>query len=363
MRAARPTRAATARLADATAAAAALVAAAVQAGSIPGAVLATGWGHETEPHVRAFGRTAVTGPSAPVTTETVYDLASLTKVTATLPAVLGLADTGALDLDDPVQRYLPAFTGPGKDGVTVRHLLTHTSGLPPHRPLHELPGTPDDRLAGALAEPLAAAPGTTVAYSDLGFIALGEIIRSTTGASLERAVTELVLDPLGMTSTRYRPPAHWRSRTAPTEPRPDGTVPCATVHDENAEALGGVCGHAGLFGTAGDLARYLRYGWLHPDSPVLSPNVRATALRCHTESLDGRRGLGWTLRGDRWDHLGRHWPADGAGHTGFTGTSIALDPPGGPWVVLLTNAVHLGRDASAIATLRRATCDALYDPP
>ncbi|GLW54441.1 serine hydrolase domain-containing protein [Kitasatospora phosalacinea] len=350
------------RLARGTAAAAALVAAAVASGGLPGAVLATGWGAEGEPLVRAFGRTAVTGPAAPVTADTVYDLASLTKVTATLPAVLGLAGTGALGLDDPVRRHLPGFAGAGKDAVTVRHLLTHTAGLPPHRPLHELPGGPADRLAAALAEPLVTAPGTAVAYSDLGFVALGEVVRAVAGAPLDRAVRELVLDPLGLADTRYRPPADWRGRTAATEPRPDGSVPVGTVHDENAVALGGVCGHAGLFGTAGDLARYLQRGWLAADSPILSPDVRAEALRCQTEGLGGRRGLGWTLRGDRWDHMARHWPSDGAGHTGFTGTSVALAPSGGPWAVLLTNGVHLGRDASAVVALRRAVCDALTDP-
>ncbi|MFF3596830.1 serine hydrolase domain-containing protein [Kitasatospora indigofera] len=350
------------RPARGTAAAAALVAEAVASGGLPGAVLATGLGADGEPSVHAFGRTAVTGPAAPVTADTVYDLASLTKVTATLPAVLRLADTGALALDDPVCRHLPGFTGPGKDAVTVRHLLTHTSGLPPHRPLHELDATPAERLAAALAEPLVTAPGTAVAYSDLGFVALGEIVRGVAGAPLDQAVRTLVLDPLGMDATRYRPPAAWRGRTAATEPRPDGSVPVGTVHDENAEALGGVCGHAGLFGTAGDLARYLQRGWLAADSPVLSPGIRAEALRCHTEGLGGRRGLGWTLRGDRWDHMARHWPGTGAGHTGFTGTSLALDPAGGAWAVLLTNGVHLGRDASVVIALRRAVCDALAAP-
>ncbi|MCD0481037.1 beta-lactamase family protein [Streptacidiphilus sp. ASG 303] len=347
------------RLARGAAAAAALVEAAVSSGRLPGAVLAVGSGADGEPVVRAFGRTAVHGPSAPVTPDTVYDLASLTKVTATLPAVLRLVDEGAVGLDDPVRRHLPGFTGPGKDRVTVRHLLAHSSGLPPHRPLHELPGAPADRLAAALAEPLATAPGTAVAYSDLGFLALGEVVRTAAGAPLDRAVAELVLDPLGMDSTRYLPPAPWLPRTAATEPGADGVPKAGVVHDENAESLGGVCGHAGLFGTAPDLARYLRRCWLDPDGPVLSRAVRAEALRCQTAGLDGRRGLGWTLRGDRWDHMAAHWPATGAGHTGFTGTALALDPVSGLWAVLLTNAVHLGREASTVVALRRAVSDAL----
>ena len=127
----------------------------------------------------------------------------------------------------------------------------------------------------------------------------------------------------------------------------------------SAEALGGVAGHAGLFGTAADVARYLRNCWLAEDSPVLSRAVRAEALRCQTEGLDGRRGLGWTLRGDRWDHMSTVWPRTGAGHTGFTGTSVAFDPVSGLWAVLLTNAVHLGRGRSGIVPLRRQVHDAL----
>lgn len=346
-------------LARATETAAALVAAEVSAGALPGAVLVTGVGARTDPRVHAFGRTALTGPSSPVTADTVYDLASLTKVTATLPAVLRLVDEGLVGLDDPVRRHLAGFTGPGKDRVTLRHLLTHTSGLPAHRPFHDLPGTPGTRLAAVLREPLVSAPGTAVVYSDPGFIALGEVVRAVTAAPLEQAVTEMVLAPLGMTHTRYLPPGDWLGRIAATEPDADGVPRTGVVHDENAASLGGVAGHAGLFGTGPDLARYLQGCWLAPDGPVLSSSVRRQAVRCQTGDLDGRRGLGWTLRGDRWDHMSVHWPATGAGHTGFTGTSVAFDPVHGLWAVLLTNGVHLGRDAGTVKRLRRSVSDAL----
>ncbi|WP_377267126.1 serine hydrolase domain-containing protein [Peterkaempfera sp. SMS 1(5)a] len=332
--------------------------------AVPGAVLVAGIGdgpvEAGEPRqILACGRTGQPGPQGLMAPDTVFDLASLTKVVATLPAVLRLADQGALSLDDPVCRHLPAFRGEGKDEVTIRRLLAHSSGLPAHRELDRLPGGPRDRIAAVLAEPLVAAPGSTVCYSDLGFILLGEIVSAVAGVPLEQAVAELVLDPLGMTSTRYRPPADWRPRVAATEAPPGGDPKVGVVHDENAEALGGVAGHAGLFSTAADVARYLTSCWLAEESLVLSRAMRAEAVRCQTEGMDGRRGLGWTLRGDRWDHMSVAWPQTGAGHTGFTGTSVAVDPVSGLWAVLLTNAVHLGRGRSGIIALRRQVHDAL----
>ncbi len=337
---------------------------AVADGAVPGAVLVAGVGSGPQRGVRAYGRSGRPdpGPGVPdgrMTTDTVFDLASLTKVVATLPGVLRLVDEGVLALDDPVGKHLPDFTGPGKDAVTLRHLLSHSSGLPDHRDFHLLPGGPRDRVAAVLAEPLVAAPGSTVCYSDLGFVLLGEIVAGAAGATLDRAAAELVFEPLGMASTRFLPPAEWRSRTAATEAPPGGAPKLGVVHDENAESLGGVAGHAGLFSTAADVAAYLRNCWLAEDGPVLSRAIRAEALRCQTEHLNGRRGLGWTLRGDRWDHMSTAWPETGAGHTGFTGTSVAVDPVSGLWAVLLTNAVHLGRGRSGIIPLRRQVHDAL----
>ncbi|MGW6402625.1 serine hydrolase domain-containing protein [Streptomyces sp. NPDC055134] len=328
-----------------------LVRRAVEDGTVPGAVLITGRGTAGEVRTSSFGVTASGRSGRSVTADTVFDLASLTKVVATLPAALRLADRGDLGLDDPVRRHLPGFQGRGKEQVTVRHLLSHTSGLPPHRDFWQLPGDPADRLAAVLREPLEHPPGRVVQYSDLGFILLGEIVARVADAPLDSAVRDLVLDPLGLGTVRYLPPAEWRAHTAATEAGPDGEPKWGVVHDENAESLGGVAGHAGLFGTAPDLAHYLRACWLSEES-VLSRRMRAEALELQTRGLNGARGLGWTLPGDDWDHMSPHWPSSGAGHTGFTGTSLALDPVSGIWVVLLTNAVHYGRGARA-KTLRR----------
>jgi len=341
----------------------AIVDTAVADGTVPGAVLLAGVGTGPAPAVaHAAGLTGRPDGSA-MTLDTVFDLASLTKVTATLPLVLHLVRSGELRLDDPVRRVLPQCSD---DRVTMRQLLSHTSGLPATVPLHDIDTDPAGRAQAALRTELEAEPGTVMRYSDVGFILLGRVVETVTGAGLDRVATEVVFGPLGMTDTRYRPPERWVARCAATEKSADGVATLGVVHDENAAALGGVAGHAGLFGTAADLGRYLR-AWLDPRAPLTGPQLRAQALRTQTPGARGqdgfaaRRGLGWTLRGDRWDHMGTLWPASGAGHTGFTGTSVAIDPVGGAWVVLLTNAVHFGRDSGRIVGLRRRVHDAVAE--
>jgi CubicO group peptidase (beta-lactamase class C family) len=356
-----------------------LIESAVDAGVVPGAVVAAGrW--TAEPvllHVAGDaqchdgqgddgqGHDGQGDDAArrPMTEGTVFDLASLTKIVATTPIVLHLVGAGEVGLDDPARRYLAAFSGPrgsgsgGRDEVTVRQLLTHTSGLPDTRNYHEHGRDAAEVRAAALAEPLVTAPGTICCYSDIGFIALGELAAAVAGCSLAELAQRVVCAPLGMARTRYLPPGEWAGQVAATEAA-GGTAKVGMVHDENAAALGGVAGHAGLFGTAGDLARYAA-AWVGKDSPLaaaglLPPGLRAAALRCQTEGLGGRRGLGWGLRGDQWDGMGDGWPATGAGHTGFTGTSLSIDARSGLWAVLLTNAVHYGRGpAHSVVGLRK----------
>ena len=320
--------------------------------------------------MHATGRLATDGP--PVTPDTVYDVASLTKVVATLPCILHLAERGEIGLDDPVARFLPDFDR-GQDRVTVRHLLSHTSGLPDGQPFYALPGDASDRWRAVRTASLVGAPGAAMVYSDIGFMLLGLIVETVSGAGLDDVAAKVVFEPLGMASTRFRPPESWRDRIAATERDSHGIAKVGVVHDENAESLGGVAGHAGLFSTGPDIARYIE-SWLEPDQS----GPRREALRCQTAGLTGparpadvesgtapsafvpaRRGLGWTLRGDRWDHMGTVWPGSGAGHTGFTGTSVGFDPVSGAWAVLLTNGVHLGRDARVVVGLRRAVHDAI----
>jgi CubicO group peptidase (beta-lactamase class C family) len=330
---------------------------AVATGLVPGAVLAAGVRTADLVLLHVAGHAQRDAAATrPMTADTVFDLASLTKVVATLPVVLRLAGRGEIGLDQPVGRYLPRFAGAGgagKDTVTVRQLLLHTSGLPGVRRYYQHLHGREELLAAALAEPLAAPPGTVFAYSDVGFINLGELAAAVTGRGLDRLVQDAVCGPLGMTATRYLPPVDWSGRIAATEVV-DGVAKVGVVHDENAEILGGVAGHAGLFGTAADLARYAAAwaGNAGADGLFLDGSgrdrgpfsgLRAEALCCQTGSLDCRRGLGWGLRGDRYDNMGDGWPDSGAGHTGFTGTSLSVDPRSGLWAVLLTNAVHFGR--------------------
>ncbi|MGH3295494.1 MAG: serine hydrolase domain-containing protein [Trebonia sp.] len=333
-----------------------IVAAAVRAGGVPGAVAAVGRGPVTL-STWVTGRADTTqATSRPMTAGTLFDLASLTKVVTTT-TVLALAGGGRLGLDDPAARYLPGFTALRDGPVTIRHLLTHTSGLPDTRKFYQWCASRQEMLRDLFATPLQAPPGTQVTYSDLGFLALGEIVAAITGEPLDAVVRDLVTAPLGMTSTGYFPLADADRAVAPdkfaaTERRADGTPWNGVVHDENARLMGGVAGHAGLFSVAADLATFC--AWWVGDSDVPVPaRLRREAESPQTAGLGGSRGLGWVRGGDRFDILGGSWPASAVSHTGFTGTSLALDSPSGTWAVLLTNSVHFGRDATAVKALRR----------
>jgi beta-glucosidase-like glycosyl hydrolase/CubicO group peptidase (beta-lactamase class C family) len=342
------------------------LAAEVAAGAFPGGVL---WvGHRGRPaHVAAFGTLGVDDPR-PVTPETVYDLASLTKVVGLTTAVMMLVAEGVMDLDGRVADYLPEFAAGDKGRVTLRHLLTHTSGLAPWRPLYRETATPDGALAIVMAERLGAPPGTRYAYSDLGAIALGKAVERVTGESLDEWLATRLFDPLDMRRTRFRPPQDWLSDIAPTELDPwRGRMLLGEVHDENAARLGGVAGHAGLFSNAPDLARFLT--WLldaYHDrlDAQASPALPAAIVRGFTRRQPGpdgsTRALGWdtpSLSGA--GSSGSLISPAGFGHTGFTGTSIWVDPERDLFVVLLTNRVHPTRANGAIAAVRRNVADAV----
>ena len=331
-----------------------LLRAAVDAESLPGAVLAAGIGQDIV-YEQALGFAEhLHGVVRPVTFDTLFDLASLTKVVATLPSILLLVENGEVRLSDPVARFIPTFTGPEKEGVTLRHLLTHSSGLPAYREFYRARSGHDEIMAAVIAEPLEATPGAQVAYSDLGFILLGEIVQRVTGQTLDGYARHHLFEPLGMRHTRFCPPGELAPGIAATEDVPGRGVKVGVVHDENAEALGGVSGHAGLFAPAGDLVRYLHM-WLglpEGGDHLLSAAARRLAVQPHVHDTGVARGLGWVLRGDAYDHMGDLWPQTGAGHTGFTGTSLAFDPVSGLWTVLLTNCVHYGRENRLMLRLR-----------
>jgi CubicO group peptidase (beta-lactamase class C family) len=326
-----------------------VLAAARADGTVPGAAVAAGIGPAEVVRELCGGA----GDDGPTSADTLFDLASLTKVMATTPTVLALHDSGELSVDDPLGRYVPAFAAGDRAGIRLRHLLTHTAGLLASRRYYRTVSTRDEVLAAVAAEPLVAAPGTRVVYSDLGFLLLGQVIEVVTGARLDEAVRARVLAPLGLARTGYRPTADPGLAALPLAPTDEpGSAPTpGRPHDRNAQACGDVAGHAGLFSTLDDVAAYGAW-WAGSDGGPVSSATRAEAVRCATEGLGGRRGQGWLCRGDRDDFLAGAWGPTAVMHTGFTGTSLAVDPTRGWWAVLLTNAVHLGRDRPAVPALR-----------
>jgi CubicO group peptidase (beta-lactamase class C family) len=293
----------------------------------------------------------------PARQDTVYDLASVTKTFTTI-AVMQQVERGAVDLDEPVATYLPAFAAEGKDTITVRHLLTHTGGLPAWVPLYSRYATVEERRAAVLAVRPTAPPGEQYVYSDLGMITLGMLVEEVTGRTLDRVVEDDITEPLRMRDTMFDPPASLRPRIAATEAQPWAGRPMirGEVHDENAWSLGGVAGHAGLFSTAHDLAvlaQTLLNGGRYGAARILEEDTVRAMLTNENEAFPGdSHGLGFELD-QRWYMDGMSSPVT-FGHTGFTGTSFVVDPLAESFTVLLTNRVHPTRDWGSNNPARRA---------
>ncbi len=302
------------------------------------------------------GYACVIGEPVPTTLETSYDLASLTKVVCTVTLALVARQRGALDLDDPVTRWLPRYP---QEKTTLRHLLTHTAGLVDHRPFHDNLQGREQIEAAIYEEARVATPGSPVCYSDLGYMLLGWVVEECFGLGLEEAFGALVARPLGMTRAQLRPLAGRKAgvdveatlrQIAATEldgdQRSGRELIWGEVHDGNAYALGGVSGHAGLFAPLADLVRFVQ-SILVPGA-VLSPASVALMSTRQAASGEDIRGIGWRLEPVRWGP----WPPQTIWHTGFTGTSllVALEP--GVAVVLLTNSVHPHRRLEDQAAMR-----------
>ncbi|MFN0179305.1 MAG: serine hydrolase domain-containing protein [Gemmatimonadales bacterium] len=332
---------------------------AVTAGAAPGAVVAVSVRGQRFFH--ASGRLGVDLPR-PVDRRTVYDLASLTKVVALTTVTMLAVDHGRLHLDDPVQRYLPEFVGDGKGAVTIRHLLTHSSGLRAHRPLWQESPTADSAVALALSTPLDTTPGARTIYSDLGAITLTKVIERIYAQSVDRLFDRMVRRPLGLRAAQFRPPTKWRNRIAPTERDPwRGRIVHGEVHDENAAFLGGISGHAGLFATADDLIAFGE--WLlaaRRGDPTNGPRLNSAVVREFTRRqglvVGSSRALGWDTPSNG-SSAGTRLSAESFGHTGFTGTSVWIDPTRDLVVILLTNRVNPTRDNPRLAPLRILVAD------
>lgn len=342
------------------AAAARLVEQAIEARAFPAAVVEVG--DATRPVWRqAFGRLTFEEHAPPAAEDTVFDLASLTKVLATVPIAMQQVERGTMGLDDPVREYIAAWTGPDRTAVTVRDLLAHCSGLAGHAPLYEYCRTRAEFEDAICSSPLVYAPRTKSVYSDLGFMLLGFLLErdSTLAARFDAVRAQMgVVEDL-----QFHPPRLWHSRTAPTEfDRRRGRLLVGEVHDENAWALGGAAAHAGLFGTAaavGQCARHLLQ-ILDGKTGACARATVATFIAGRTDIPESSRALGWdTMRPT--SSCGHRMSPRAFGHTGFTGTSLWIDPDRAIYVVLLTNRVHPTRDNEAIRQVRPAFHDAVME--
>jgi uncharacterized protein YbbC (DUF1343 family)/CubicO group peptidase (beta-lactamase class C family) len=316
---------------------------AVRGGLIPGAVVLVG--HEGKiVHRKAYGSRALVPAREAMTVDTIFDIASLTKVVATTPALMKLVEQGKLRLNDPVTAYLPEFQG-GRTDITVRDLMTHFSGLRPDLDLEPAWSGYDTGIQKALVDKPTSAAGTRFVYSDINFVLLGEMVRRLSGKPLDVYAREQIFEPLGMRETRFRPDASLRARIAPTElDAATGTAFRGVVHDPTARFMGGVAGHAGVFSTASDLARYAEMlmgtGTLGAVR-LLSPlTVQRFASPNSPPDQPVLRGLGWDIDSAYSSPRGELFGLGSYGHTGFTGTSLWMDPASKTYVILLTNAVH-----------------------
>ncbi len=308
---------------------------------IPGAVVLVG--HDGKVVYRkAFGSRSVDPVIEPMTVDTIFDMASLTKVMATTSSVMRLVQLGQIKLNDPVAKYVPEFAQNGKEEVTIRQLLTHYSGLRADLDLKPEWSGQEEGFRLANAEKLMTPPGSTFLYSDINFIVLGELVQRVSRLSLNTYAESLVFSPLGMTTTRFLPPQSWFLRLAPTaKDERSGVMLRGVVHDPTARMMGGVAGHAGVFSTADDTARFAQ-ALLNGGSPVWSRLiVEKMTTPQQPPNLTVLRGLGWDIDSPFASNRGELLPVGSFGHTGFTGTSLWIDPTTDTYVVLLTNAVHL----------------------
>jgi len=318
----------------------------IERGDFPGAVVLVGHAGEVV-YQRAVGHRMVVPERRPMCEDTIFDLASVTKPLATASPTLHLIERGLLSLQDPVSRFLPGFSGGAKDAATIRHLLTHSAGIQPYHNYLEDGLTPEEIIRDICRRPLQAPPGTRLIYTCLGYILLRQIVRVVSGQPLDEYSREHIHQPLGMRETMFNPPAELHERCAATEQLPESVL-CGTVHDEDARAMKGVGGNAGLFSTAADVSRFcqmiLNLGELD-GVRVLSPAMVRRATSRQSPHPGGVRGLGWDIDSAYTPVIrGDVFPPGGVGHTGFTGTSVWIDPPSQTYIVILTNRCHPTRD-------------------
>jgi uncharacterized protein YbbC (DUF1343 family)/CubicO group peptidase (beta-lactamase class C family) len=315
--------------------------------NIPGAVLVVG--HDgAVVYRKAYGNRALEPKPEAMTLDTVFDLASLTKVIATTTAMMQLVEQGKVRMNDPVAKYLPEFAQNGKEDITVRQLMTHYSGLAPDLDLTTPWEGKNTAYELAFVEPPETTPGSGFVYSDINFITLGALVERVSGETLDEYAPKHIFAPLKMTRTRFVPPASWRAKIAPTQYDENEHMLRGEVHDPTARRMGGVAGHAGLFSTGDDLAKFAQ-ALLDGGGGILSAvMVEKMTSPEQPPQAPVLRGFGWDIDSPFSSNRGDLLPVGSFGHTGFTGTSVWIDPTTQTYIILLTNAVHPRGKGNAI---------------
>jgi uncharacterized protein YbbC (DUF1343 family)/CubicO group peptidase (beta-lactamase class C family) len=329
----------------------AIIKEAMTAKDIPGAVVVVGHdGHVV--YRKAYGYRALEPRRELMTVDTIFDIASLTKVIATTPCVMQLVEQGKVKPNDAVEKYLPEFAQNGKEDVTVRQLLTHYSGLAPDLDLTNLWGGKATAYNMAFSEKPENPPGSRFVYSDINFITLGALVERVSGESLDHYAQTHIFAPLGMIHTRFLPPPSWRSKIAPTQYDDTGHMLRGEVHDPTARRMGGVAGHAGVFSTADDLSKFAQA--LLSGTRILSPlTIEKMTSPQQPPNATAVRGFGWDIDTPYSSNRGDLLPVGSFGHTGFTGTSLWIDPVTDTYIILLSNAVHPRGQGNAISLRTR----------
>jgi uncharacterized protein YbbC (DUF1343 family)/CubicO group peptidase (beta-lactamase class C family) len=326
----------------------AIIQQAIHDGNIPGVVLVVGHNGKVM-YRKAYGSRALEPRREPMTLDTIFDMASLTKVIATTTAVMQLMEQGKVRLNDPVAKYLPEFAQNGKEDITLRQLLTHYSGLAPDLDLKAPWEGKETAYRMAFAEAPEQPPGSEFTYSDINFIVLGALVERVSGETLDQYAVRHIFAPLKMTHTRFVPPATWRAKIAPTQYDENEHMLRGVVHDPTARRMGGVAGHAGLFSTGDDLAKFAQ-ALLKGGGGILSSlTVEKMTRPEQPPAAPVLRGFGWDIDSPFSSNRGDLLPVGSFGHTGFTGTSVWIDPTTQTYIILLTNAVHPRGKGNAIA--------------
>jgi uncharacterized protein YbbC (DUF1343 family)/CubicO group peptidase (beta-lactamase class C family) len=334
----------------------AIVEKAVAEGNIPGAVLLVGHNGKVV-HRNAFGSRSLEPVREPMTIDTIFDLASLTKCLATATAVMKLVEDGRVRLGDSVATYLPEFAENGKKDITIRDLMTHYSGLAPDLDLKSQWSGREAAYQMAMHERPINSPGSQFVYSDINFEILGFLVEKITGQPLNEYASANIFVPLGMRNTRFLPPQEWVPRIAPTQYDEQGRMLRGVVHDPTARRMGGVSGHAGLFSTADDMALFAQ-DFLSGFTVLSRPAIAKMSSPQQPPNGTALRGLGWDIDSPFSTNRGELLPVGSFGHTGFTGTTLWIDPVTDTYIVLLTNAVH-PRGGKSTVSLRSKVATAV----